>query len=135
MILTSIFFFSINVSLISIKISLFNPLLHRYSFCRNNERQLLKTLWEKAKLLVTSNISFSHNVLLLNQIIVSQFVHVFDIISLFAAEFEDPKIGILGKGLRLGHFFVISWTHHVDKFYSFQLFFTTFLDLVLLKAF
>ena len=31
---------------------------------------------------------------LLNQISVSPFVHIFDIISLFAAEFEEPKIGI-----------------------------------------
>ena len=38
---------------------------------------------------------------LLNQIIVSPFVHTFDIISLFAAEFEEPKIGISGKGLKL----------------------------------
>ena len=37
---------------------------------------------------------------LLNQIIVFQFVHIFDIISLFADELEDPKIGISGKGLR-----------------------------------
>ena len=37
---------------------------------------------------------------LLNQITVSQFVHIFDTISLFAAEFEDPKIGMSGKGLR-----------------------------------
>ena len=35
---------------------------------------------------------------LLNQIIVSPFVHIFHTISLFAAEFE-PKIGILGKGM------------------------------------
>ena len=40
----------------------FNPLLHRYSFWLNNNRQLLKTLWEKEKLLVMSNFSFSHNV-------------------------------------------------------------------------
>ena len=31
---------------------------------------------------------------LLNQIIVSPFVHIFDIISLFAAELEEPKLGI-----------------------------------------
>ena len=31
---------------------------------------------------------------LLNHIIVSPFVHIFDIISLFAAKFEKPKIGI-----------------------------------------
>ena len=38
---------------------------------------------------------------LLNQIIVSPFVHIYDIISLFAAELEDPKIGIWGKGLMM----------------------------------
>ena len=38
----------------------------------------------------------------LNQVIVYPFVHIFDIIhvSLFAAELEQLKIGILGKGLR-----------------------------------
>ena len=36
---------------------------------------------------------------LLNQKIVSPLVNVYDIIPLFAAEFEEPKIGILGKGL------------------------------------
>ena len=36
---------------------------------------------------------------LLNQIIVSPFVSIFDIISLFAAELEEPKIGIRGKVL------------------------------------
>ena len=34
-----------------------------------------------------------------NQIIVSPFVHIFDIISLFAAELEEPKTVISGKGL------------------------------------
>ena len=36
---------------------------------------------------------------LLDQKIVSSFVNIFDIISLFAAELEKPKIGISGKGL------------------------------------
>ena len=36
---------------------------------------------------------------LLNQIIVSPLVCIFDIISLFAAELEEPKMGISGKGL------------------------------------
>ena len=44
------------------------PLLLRYSFWLINNRQLLKTLWEKEKLLVTI---FS------TQIIVSSFVHIF----------------------------------------------------------
>ena len=36
---------------------------------------------------------------LLNQITVFPFVHIFDIISLFAAELEKPNIGISGQGL------------------------------------
>ena len=38
---------------------------------------------------------------LLNRIIVSPFVHIFDIIFLFAVELEEPKIGISGKGLTI----------------------------------
>ena len=34
-----------------------------------------------------------------NQINVSPFVHIFDIISLFAVELEEPKIGMSGKVL------------------------------------
>ena len=37
-----------------------------------------------------------------NQIIVSPFVHIVDTISLFAAELEEPKTGIWGKGLSKG---------------------------------
>ena len=36
---------------------------------------------------------------LLNGIYVSSFVHIFVIISFLAAELEEPKIGISGKGL------------------------------------
>ena len=36
------------------------------------------------------------------QIILSPFVHIFDIISSFAAEFEELKTGISGKGLSSG---------------------------------
>ena len=38
---------------------------------------------------------------LLNQIIVSPFVHVSDIMSSIAAELEELKLGISGKGLTL----------------------------------
>ena len=34
----------------------------------------------------------------LNQVIVSPYVHIFDITSLFAAELEEPKISISGIG-------------------------------------
>ena len=39
---------------------------------------------------------------LLNQITVP-FVHIFDITSFCAAEFEEPENGISGKRLSLGH--------------------------------
>ena len=39
---------------------------------------------------------------LLNQRLVCPFVNIYDIISLFGAELEEPKIGKSGKGLK-GH--------------------------------
>ena len=39
-----------------------NPFPHNDAFCRLLETNLLKTLWEKETLLVTSNLSFSHSV-------------------------------------------------------------------------
>ena len=42
-----------------------NPLLHRYSFWRINTtafENIMEKMWEKEKLLVTSNFSFPHNV-------------------------------------------------------------------------
>ena len=40
----------------------FNPMPNKHLFLRVSRRGLLKTLWEKEKLLVTSNFSFSHSV-------------------------------------------------------------------------
>ena len=37
---------------------------------------------------------------LLNQIIVSRFIHIFDTISVFATGLEEPKSAISGKGLK-----------------------------------
>ena len=39
---------------------------------------------------------------------VSPFVNIFDIISLFAAELEEPKIGMWGKGLTQMNFTPLS---------------------------
>ena len=50
-------------------------------------------MWKKEKLLLFPQC------FLLNQKIESPFVDTFGIISLFAAELEDPKIDILCKGL------------------------------------
>ena len=41
---------------------LFNSLPHNLDFQQSQDRSLLKTLWEKEKMLVTSIFSFSHNV-------------------------------------------------------------------------
>ena len=38
-----------------------NPFQHNDTFWRPWETSLLKTLWEKEKLLITSNFSFSHS--------------------------------------------------------------------------
>ena len=46
-----------------------------------------------------------------NLIIVSPFVHIFDSISLFAAEIEEPKIGISGKGLEFIYAIEVHVTH------------------------
>ena len=57
-----------------------------------NNRQLFKTLWEKKKLLVTSNFFFSHNVFHSIRKLYRQLVNIYDIISLLAAELEEPNI-------------------------------------------
>ena len=49
-------------SLENILSSKFNPFPHNDTFWHPWETNLLKTLWEKEKLLVMSNFSFSHNV-------------------------------------------------------------------------
>ena len=102
-----------------------NPLLHRYSFSYINNRQPLKTLWEKEQLLVMSNCSFPQ-CFLLNQIIVCPFVHSFDTTSLFDAELEEPKIGISGKGLK--SLTIIMYLLFVSDFLSF--FFSLYLSLL-----
>ena len=57
---------------------------------------------EKAEIASNEQFLLFPKCLLLNQKIVSPFVNIYNIISLFAAESEEPKIGMLGKGLRRG---------------------------------
>ena len=66
-----------------------------------NNRQLLKTLWEKEEIALNEQFLLFPQCFLLNQIIVFPFVHIFDIISLFAAELQEPKIGISGEEFKL----------------------------------
>ena len=52
---------------------------------------------------------------LLKQIIASPFVHIFAIISLFAAKLDEPKIGISGKGLKFLYLIVVKTYYCVVK--------------------
>ena len=47
------------------QVCILNPLLNSPDILQPQERHLLQTLWEKEKMLVTSILSFSHNVLTL----------------------------------------------------------------------
>ena len=67
----------------------------------HQQLKFLKTLWEKEKLLLNKQFLHFPQCFLLNQIIVSPFHHIFDIISLVAFELEEPKISISGKGLNI----------------------------------
>ena len=63
-----------------------------------------KTLWEKEKIACNEQFLLFPQCFLLNQILVSTLVHIFEII-LFTAELEEPKIGSSAKGL----------THYPDR--------------------
>ena len=75
-------------------IYLFTP---QVLICINN-RQLLKTSLENKKMLVAPSFPKMFST---QQKTASPFVIIFDIISLFAAELEEPKIGMRGKELLL----------------------------------
>ena len=53
---------TVNQSISPLEQKGFNPFPHNDTFWRPWETSLLKTLWEKEKLLFTSNFSFSHSV-------------------------------------------------------------------------
>ena len=65
----------------------------------HQRQKFLKTLG-KGEIATIQGISPFPQYFQLNQIIVSPFVHSFDIISLAAFELEEPKIGISGKGFK-----------------------------------
>ena len=69
-----------------------NPFPNRPWFLRVCSTSLLKTLWEKEKLLVTSNFSFSHSIFYLSLNLKLSSANSFS--------FEKSKICCLGKGKR-----------------------------------
>ena len=77
-----------------------NPLLHKYLFFTNN-RQLLKTVGKEE---IACNKQFLlYPMFSIHLENCTSFVHIFDIILVFVAELEEPKTGILGKGLSIWH--------------------------------
>ena len=65
----------------------------------HQKQKTFKNIVGIEELLVMSNFFFSHNVFYSDNC--TPFVRIFYIISLFAAELAEPKIGLLGKGLRV----------------------------------
>ena len=65
----------------------------------HQEQTAFENIVEKEEIARNEQFPLFPQCFLLHQIIVSLFVYIFDIISLFAAELEEPKIGISGKGL------------------------------------
>ena len=63
-----------------------------------NNKQLLKNIAGKEEIARNEQFLLFPQCFLLNQKIVSPFGNIFDILSLFAAELEEPKIGMWGKG-------------------------------------
>ena len=76
-----------------------NPLLHKHSFT-HQQQIAFQNIVGKGEIARDEQFLLFPQCFLLNQIIASPFVHIFDIISLFAAELEEPKIGVSGKELR-----------------------------------
>ena len=79
---------------------LFNPFPNKPWFLRVCSTSLLKTLWEKEKLLVTSNFSFSHSVFYPFKELSAIFVK-FKIVVCKVFEFGRVSNLSFGKGLML----------------------------------
>ena len=72
----------------------------------HQQQKAFENIVEKGEIAHNEQFLLFRQCFLLNQITVSSFVHIFDPKSLFAAKFEEPKIGISGKGL----------THYLTSF-------------------
>ena len=79
------------------RFKLLNPLIHRYFFFDT----AFENIVGKEEIARNEQFLLFPQCFLPNMIIVSPFVQIVDIISLFAAELEEPKIAISGKGLTL----------------------------------
>ena len=76
----------------------FNPILIHAHF-KASTTDSFENIVGKEKIAWNQQFLLFAQCFLLNQKIVSPFVNIFDIISLFAAELEEQKIGMWDKGL------------------------------------
>ena len=76
----------------------FNPFLH-ILILTYQQQTAFENIVGKGEIACNKLFLLFPQCFLLNQIIASLFDHIFDIISVFAAEFEKPIIGISGEGL------------------------------------
>ena len=79
----------------------FNPFPNKPLFLCVSSTSLLKTLWEKVKLLITSNFSFSHSVFSIRLESFPLFSSNLKLSSANSFSLEESKICRLGKGLLL----------------------------------
>ena len=86
----------------------FNPILIDTHFDQQQQTAFEKTV-RKGEIARNKQFLLFPQCFLPNQIIVSPFVHISNIVSLLDAEFEKPKIGISGKGLTSN----FSFSHNV----------------------
>ena len=76
-----------------------NQLPHNAAFWRTKDMKLWKTLWEKEKLLVTSNFSFSHHVFLHYMTLIFHFKCTLKISLVICFNLDQSKILSPHKGL------------------------------------
>ena len=80
-----------------------NPLPHIDTFWCLCSRWLLKSLWQKEKLLIMSNFSICHNDINYYSIIILSFIEIFYILDLIISKSSAEDLSICGKGLTSAH--------------------------------
>ena len=71
----------------------FNPLLHRILILTHQQQTAFENIVGKEEISPNKQFLLFPQCFLLNQKLISTFVNIYETISLFAAELEEPKIG------------------------------------------
>ena len=98
------------VSAFFVYICHFNPLLHRYLFLTHQQQTAFENIVGKEEIAPNEQFLLFPPCFLLNQKIKCPFVNIYDIILLFAAELEEPKISMSGNGSTLYRIFLFLMT-------------------------